>query len=108
MIEARGLTKQFAGPDGPVVAVDGLSFTVEPGTIVGLLGPNGAGKTTTLRMLGTLLAPDAGSAHVAGHDVVTAPKQVRASLGFVSPDTGHPLLRFSPTLPRRHVGHQQR
>ena len=88
MIEARGLTKQFSGPDGPIVAVDGLSFTVEPGTIVGLLGPNGAGKTTTLRMLGTLLVPDAGSAALAGHDIVAAPKQVRASLGFVSPDTG--------------------
>ena len=88
MIEARGLTKRFAGPDGPLVAVDGLSFTVVPGTIVGLLGPNGAGKTTTLRMLGTLLAPDEGSATVAGHDVRSAPTKVRAALGFVSPDTG--------------------
>lgn len=88
MIEARGLTKRFAGPDGPIVAVDDLSFEVSPGTIVGLLGPNGAGKTTTLRMLSTLLAPDEGVARIAGYDVREAPREVRAALGFVSPDTG--------------------
>ncbi|MFT4623169.1 MAG: sodium transport system ATP-binding protein [Myxococcota bacterium] len=88
MIEARGLTKRFAGPDGPITAVDDLSFRVEPGTILGLLGPNGAGKTTTLRILGTLLAPDAGSATIAGHDVRADPAAVRAIIGFVSPDTG--------------------
>ncbi len=66
MIEACGLTKHFRGPDGPIVAVDNLSFTVAPGTVLGLLGPNGAGKSTTLRMLSTLLSPDAGHATITG------------------------------------------
>jgi ABC-2 type transport system ATP-binding protein len=61
-VEARGLTKHF----GAVVAVDGLTFTVEPGTVTGFLGPNGAGKTTTLRMLLGLVAPTAGSALIDG------------------------------------------
>jgi len=63
VIEVRGLTKRF----GPVLAVDRLSFTVEPGTVVGFLGPNGAGKTTTLRMLLGLVRPDAGTATIHGH-----------------------------------------
>ncbi|MBO0887036.1 MAG: ATP-binding cassette domain-containing protein, partial [Acidimicrobiales bacterium] len=61
-IEVRGLTKRF----GPLVAVDHLSFSVEPGTITGFLGPNGAGKTTTLRMLLGLVEPSEGTATVAG------------------------------------------
>jgi ABC-2 type transport system ATP-binding protein len=62
VIEVRGLTKRF----GKVLAVDGLSFTVEAGEVVGFLGPNGAGKTTTLRMLLGLVRPDAGSATING------------------------------------------
>ncbi len=88
MIEASGLTKHFRGPEGPIVAVDNLSFTVAPGTVLGLLGPNGAGKSTTLRMLSTLLSPDAGHATIAGHDTRAAPEAVKAAIGFVSPDTG--------------------
>ena len=65
-------------------AVDGVSFSVEPGEIVGFLGPNGAGKTTTLRMLTTLIAPSAGSARVAGHDLLREPVQVRRRIGYVS------------------------
>ncbi|HEY7143357.1 MAG TPA: ATP-binding cassette domain-containing protein [Streptosporangiaceae bacterium] len=61
-IQARGLTKRF----GPVLAVDQLSFDIEPGTVTGFLGPNGAGKTTTLRMLLGLVRPDAGSAVING------------------------------------------
>ena len=61
-LEVRGLTKRF----GDVVAVDGLDFTVRPGTVTGFLGPNGAGKTTTLRMLVGLVAPSAGQALVEG------------------------------------------
>jgi ABC-2 type transport system ATP-binding protein len=61
-IVVRGLTKRF----GPVTAVDGLSFAVEPGSVTGFLGPNGAGKTTTLRMLLGLVSPDAGSATIGG------------------------------------------
>ena len=72
-IETRGLTKRF----GEFVAVDSLDFEVEVGTVVALLGPNGAGKTTVVRMLATLLAPDGGTARVAGHDVVREAGRVR-------------------------------
>jgi ABC-2 type transport system ATP-binding protein len=72
-IETRGLTKRF----GDFIAVDSLDFEVEVGTVVALLGPNGAGKTTVVRMLATLLAPDGGTARVAGHDVVREAGRVR-------------------------------
>ncbi len=68
---------------GQVRAVDGISFSVGRGEVFGLLGPNGAGKTTTLRVLTTLLRPDAGSATVAGHDVSRESLLVRASIGYV-------------------------
>jgi len=68
-----GLTKRF----GDFVAVDELGLTVDVGSVVALLGPNGAGKTTTVRMLATLLRPDAGSARIAGHDVVREAGRVR-------------------------------
>jgi sodium transport system ATP-binding protein len=77
MIEAQGLRKSF----GSRRAVDGLSFTARDGEITGLLGPNGAGKTTTLRMLETLLRPDAGTIHVDGRDARREPLAVRRSLG---------------------------
>ena len=66
VIETVGLTKRFGG----FTAVADLDLVVQTGTVVALLGPNGAGKTTTVRMLATLLRPDAGHARVAGHDVV--------------------------------------
>jgi sodium transport system ATP-binding protein len=88
MIEARQLTKTFRDKKrGEIRAVDGVSFVCRPGHIYGLLGANGAGKTTTLRMLATLLVPTAGTALVAGHDVVREPQQARASLGFLSTAT---------------------
>ena len=87
VIAAHDLVKVFPGPE-PVRAVDGLSFEAHRGEVFGLLGPNGAGKTTTLRMLVTLLAPDAGTASVAGHDVVTSPDAVRASVGYLATTTG--------------------
>jgi ABC-2 type transport system ATP-binding protein len=68
---------------GDVRAVDGITFSVERGEVFGLLGPNGAGKTTTLRVLTTLLAPTAGRAAVAGHDVRRDGLFVRASIGYV-------------------------
>ena len=68
---------------GDVTALDGLSFSVEAGTIFGLLGPNGAGKSTTVKVLTTLSRPDAGSASVAGFDVLTEPERVRRVIGTV-------------------------
>jgi ABC-2 type transport system ATP-binding protein len=78
-VEARGLTRRF----GSLVAVDAIDLSVDEGEIFGLLGPNGAGKTTTIRMLITLLKPTAGSAQVAGHDVVRDAQEVRRSIGYV-------------------------
>lgn len=66
------------------VAVDGLSFTARRGEIFGLLGPNGAGKTTTLRMLATLIKPDAGDALVDGASIVSQPERVRSRIGFLT------------------------
>jgi ABC-2 type transport system ATP-binding protein len=77
-IEAEQLVKHF----GETVAVDGVSFTVPRGTVLGLLGPNGAGKTTTVRMMTTLTTPTSGTARVAGHDVVREPEAVRRSMGL--------------------------
>ena len=76
-IEATGLVKSF----GDTRAVDGVDLSVRSGTVYGVLGPNGAGKTTTIRMLATLLRPDAGSARVLGHDIVADADAVR---GLVS------------------------
>ena len=72
-IEATGLVKSF----GETKAVDGVDLAVRSGSVYGVLGPNGAGKTTTIRMLATLLRPDAGSARVLGHDIVTEADAVR-------------------------------
>ncbi|MEA2703129.1 MAG: type transport system ATP-binding protein [Actinomycetota bacterium] len=74
----EGLAKAY----GPVKALDGIDFAVPAGTVLGLLGPNGAGKTTAVRILTTLLAPDAGRAVVAGHDVVAEPDAVRQIIGL--------------------------
>jgi ABC-2 type transport system ATP-binding protein len=76
-IEAEGLVREF--PD--VRAVDGIDLRVAPGEIYGFLGPNGAGKSTTVHMLTTLLPPTAGSARVAGHDVVREGPAVRDAIG---------------------------
>jgi ABC-2 type transport system ATP-binding protein len=77
-IVVEGLVKRF----GDVVAVSGIDFTVPTGTVLGLLGPNGAGKTTTVRMLTTILKPDAGHATVLGLDVVKRPHAVRSVIGL--------------------------
>jgi ABC-2 type transport system ATP-binding protein len=88
MIHARGLVQTFHTGKGKnrkeVRAVNGVDLDVAEGEVVGFLGPNGAGKTTTLRMLTTLLRPTAGTATVAGFDVVTESVQVRRSIGYVS------------------------
>jgi len=77
-VHARGLVKRF----GAVVALDGLDLDVPGGTVLGLLGPNGAGKTTAVSILTTLVRPDAGTASVAGVDVVTNPRGVRERIGL--------------------------
>lgn len=76
-VEANGLVKVF----GDNKAVDGVNLNVKAGTIYGVLGPNGAGKTTTIRMLATLLRPDAGSAKIFGHDVEKESQIVRQLIG---------------------------
>ena len=77
-IEATGLVKSF----GDVRAVDGVDLAVRTGSVYGVLGPNGAGKTTTIRMLATLLRPDAGSARVLGHDIVEEADAVRGAVSL--------------------------
>jgi ABC-2 type transport system ATP-binding protein len=84
MIEAQGMTKRF----GVLTAVDCVDFTVEAGEVVALLGPNGAGKTTTVRMLGAILAPTAGSARVAGYDVIEEARRVRRHVGMLTESPG--------------------
>ena len=77
-IEATGLVKSF----GETRAVDGVDLAVRRGSIYGVLGPNGAGKTTTIRMLATLLRPDAGGARVLGHDIVEEADAVRSQVSL--------------------------
>ena len=78
-IETFGLTRRY----GSVTALDQVSFHVSYGAIFGLLGPNGAGKSTAIKMLTTLLEPSAGTATVAGFDIVKSPSQVRRRIGYV-------------------------
>jgi ABC-2 type transport system ATP-binding protein len=92
MIKVEGLTKRYARH----VAVDGISFEVEKGQIVGFLGPNGAGKTTTMRVLTCFLPPTGGSANVAGFDVVEQPMEVKRRIGYL-PET-------PPLYPDMEVG----
>jgi len=77
-IEATGLVKSF----GETRAVDGVDLAVPRGSVYGMLGPNGAGKTTTIRMLATLIRPDAGSARVLGHDIVEESDAVRGAVSL--------------------------
>ncbi len=77
-ISVEGLVKSF----GAVRALDGVDLEAAPGTVLGVLGPNGAGKTTTVRILSTLLSPDAGTARVAGLDVVRDANKLRAQIGL--------------------------
>src|SRR3954454_21052250 len=92
MIKVEGLSKRYARN----VAVDDVSFEVQKGQIVGFLGPNGAGKTTTMRILTCFLPPTAGSANVAGFDVMQQPMEVKRRIGYL-PET-------PPLYPDMEVG----
>ncbi|MGH3048571.1 MAG: ATP-binding cassette domain-containing protein, partial [Gaiellaceae bacterium] len=82
VIEAEGLVKTYRSRSGPVRALDGVDLEVQEGTVLGLLGPNGAGKTTTVRILATLLRPNAGHARISGLDVVRDAQAVRRRIGL--------------------------
>ena len=91
LIEIRALTKRFGG----FTAVDGVSFNVRRGEVLGFLGPNGAGKSTTMRMLAGFMTPSAGTASILGHDVQTDSVAARRALGF--------LPEGAPTYPEMSV-----
>jgi ABC-2 type transport system ATP-binding protein len=104
-IEAHGLIKRY----GNKAALDGVDLEVARGSVCALLGPNGAGKTTAVRVLTTLTQPDAGTARVAGHDVVSDAVEVRRSIGLAAQDatvdgllTGHENLTMIGEL--HHLG----
>jgi ABC-2 type transport system ATP-binding protein len=92
MIEVEGLTKDY----GATRAVDQVTFNVRKGEVLGFLGPNGAGKSTTMKMLTCYLAPTAGRARVAGHDVFDASLEVRRRIGYLPEDT--PIYRDMTVL----------
>ena len=106
LIQVQGLRKTFHDrKKGEIHAVRDVSFTCPPGRVFGLLGRNGAGKTTTLRMLATILSPTAGTAQVAGFDIVTHPAEVRRRIGYLSGETklydrltGRDLLEYFGVL----------
>ncbi|MFB7663371.1 ATP-binding cassette domain-containing protein [Kitasatospora sp. NPDC056138] len=77
-VEVRGIVKHY----GTTKALDGVDLTVRQGTVLGVLGPNGAGKTTLVRVLSTLIKPDAGTAFVGGYDVLRQPRQLRRTIGL--------------------------
>jgi ABC-2 type transport system ATP-binding protein len=79
MIEIRGLAKHF----GPLRAVQGVTFDVQKGEVLGFLGPNGAGKSTTMKMVTGFLPPTAGTAVVCGHDVIQDPVAAKAAIGYL-------------------------
>jgi ABC-2 type transport system ATP-binding protein len=106
LIELQHLSKSYGGGRAAAVqALDDLSLSVPSGCLYGLLGPNGAGKTTTLRILCTLLAPDAGTVRVGGIDALAEPRRVRRLLGYVAQEvaldkilTGRELLALQADL----------
>src|ERR671925_1433204 len=101
MITIENLGKSF----GPKRAVDGISFTVERGEVLGFLGPNGAGKSTTMRMITGFMPPTAGRVTVGGHDVAESPLEAKRLIGYLPenaaayPDmTVHGFLNFAAEM----------
>ncbi|MEK6765002.1 MAG: ATP-binding cassette domain-containing protein [Planctomycetota bacterium] len=80
MISVNELRRNF----GPIVAVNGVSFNVEKGEVLGLLGPNGAGKSTLMKMLACFQKPDSGTATICGYDIIEDPVEVRKSIGYLA------------------------
>jgi ABC-type multidrug transport system ATPase subunit len=99
-IETQNLTRTFKGKDKKkIFAVKNLNLRVKPGQIFGMLGPNGAGKTTLVRMLTTILRPDAGKATILGHDIVRNSVEVRKNISVVLQETAvEPLLTVRDNL----------
>ncbi|MBC8026797.1 MAG: ABC transporter ATP-binding protein [Steroidobacteraceae bacterium] len=79
MIKTQNLSKNYDG----LLAVDDLSFSVQPGEVLGFLGPNGAGKSTTMRMIAGFITPTSGSASICGHDIASNPLAAKAALGYL-------------------------
>src|SRR5437868_14729698 len=101
MIKIDNLVKAF----GPKRAVDGISFTVERGEVLGFLGPNGAGKSTTMRMVTGFMPPTSGSISVGGHDVAESPIEAKRLIGYLPENaaaypemTVHGFLNFTAEL----------
>jgi ABC-2 type transport system ATP-binding protein len=85
MIKTQNLSKDYDG----ILAVDDLSFSVEPGEVLGFLGPNGAGKSTTMRIIAGFITPTGGTASICGHDVQQEPLQAKAVLGYLPEGAPH-------------------
>jgi ABC-2 type transport system ATP-binding protein len=85
MIKTQNLTKNYDG----LLAVDDLTFTVEPGEVLGFLGPNGAGKSTTMRMLAGFITPTSGTGSICGHDISADPLAAKAALGYLPEGAPH-------------------
>ena len=100
LLSMRKLTKRF----GAITAVDGLTFDVGRGEVLGFLGPNGAGKSTTMKMISGFLAPTAGTAIVSGHDVRQEPQAVKAAIGYL-PEGAPAYPDMTPLSFLRFVAH---
>src|SRR5436853_3650980 len=101
MIKVENLTKTF----GPKIAVNGISFSVERGEVLGFLGPNGAGKSTSMRMITGFIPPSAGKVTVGGHDMVEDPIPAKRLIGYLPENapaytdmTVHGFLSFTAEL----------
>jgi ABC-2 type transport system ATP-binding protein len=99
VIEVEGLEKQY----GDFPAVRGLSFTVQPGEVLGLVGPNGAGKTTTIRSIAGIIIPTRGTIRIGGHDLATDPVAAKSLLAFI-PDEPHLFEYLTAEEHLRFVG----
>ena len=100
MIKTQNLTKNYDG----LLAVDDLTFSVEPGEVLGFLGPNGAGKSTTMRMLAGFITPTSGTGSICGHDVATDALAAKAVLGYLpegAPNYGEMTVARLPRIHRR-------